>query len=277
MINRPYLSSIAFRLPFAIAFICVSVIILSGVAIFGLKKARTEMADYSLQAFASLARASLVSRQVSDLVSSAPFLMNATSPYRVSSESRAVVTQVDGLLAAIREGKGAKLTEGFSSSHIIELLEGVRGQTLNLARDADAAQAFKAEAAAALGEIATRSEIIDVALRGRLNAIVQSASNSDSLFQLGELKRRYVGETASLMLGGAPGQTALPPELAPYERVFQSQTSYLVAMFAIRGAVTRLHSVSRDLSHATETQSYAVAQGLNEGPVSYTHLTLPTN
>lgn len=268
MINRPYLSSIAFRLPFAIAFICVSVIILSGVAIFGLKKARTEMADYSLQAFASLARASLVSRQVSDLVSSAPFLMNATSPYRVSSESRAVVTQVDGLLAAIREGKGAKLTEGFSSSHIIELLEGVRGQTLNLARDADAAQAFKAEAAAALGEIATRSEIIDVALRGRLNAIVQSASNSDSLFQLGELKRRYVGETASLMLGGAPGQTALPPELAPYERVFQSQTSYLVAMFAIRGAVTRLHSVSRDLSHATETQSYAVAQGLNEGLTS---------
>ncbi len=268
MINRPFLSSIAFRLPFAIAFICVSVIILSGVAIFGLQKARTEMADYSLQAFASLARASLVSRQVSDLVSSAPFLMNATSPYRVSSESRAVVAQVDGLLAAIREGKGAKLTEGFSSTHILELLEGVRAQTLNLASDADAAQAFKAEAAAALGEIATRSEIADVALRGRLNAIVQSASNSDSLFQLGELKRRYVGETASLMQGGAPGQMALPPELHPYERVFQAQTSYLVAMFGIRGAVARLHSVSRDLSHATETQTYAVAQGLNEGLTS---------
>lgn len=268
MINRPFLSSIAFRLPFAIAFICVSVIILSGVAIFGLQKARTEMADYSLQAFASLARASLVSRQVSDLVSSAPFLMNATSPYRVSSESRAVVAQVDGLLAAIRSGKGAKLTEGFSSTHILELLEGVRAQTLNLAANADAAQVLKAEAAAALGEIATRSEVTDVALRGRLNAIVQSASNSDSLFQLGELKRRYVGETASLMQGGTTSQPTLPPALDPYERVFRAQTSYLVEMFAIRGAVARLHSVSRDLSHATETQTYAVAQGLNEGLTS---------
>ncbi|SOC81701.1 Signal transduction histidine kinase [Ensifer adhaerens] len=268
MINRPFLSSIAFRLPFAIAFICVSVIILSGVAIFGLQKARTEMADYSLQAFASLARASLVSRQVSDLVSSAPFLMNATSPYRVSSESRAVVAQVDGLLAAIRSGKGAKLTEGFSSTHILELLEGVRAQTLNLAANADAAQVLKAEAAAALGEIATRSEVTDVALRGRLNAIVQSASNSDSLFQLGELKRRYVGETASLMRGGTTSQPTLPPALDPYERVFRAQTSYLVEMFAIRGAVARLHSVSRDLSHATETQTYAVAQGLNEGLTS---------
>lgn len=268
MINRPFLSSIAFRFPFAIAFICLSLVILSGVAIFGLQKARTEMANYSLQAFASLARASLVSRQVSDLVSSAPFLMNATSPYRVSSESRAVVAQVDGLLAAIRSGKGASLTSGFSSKQILELLEGVRVQTLDLARDADAAQAFKAEAAAALGEIATRSQITDVALRGRLNAIVQSASNSDSLFQLGELKRRYVGETALPASDGAPDSSTLPRELQAYERVFQAQASYLVEMSSIRGAVARLHSVSRELSHATETQTYAVAQGLNEGLTS---------
>lgn len=91
MINRAFLSSIAFRLPFAITFICVSVLLLSAVAIYGLQRARNEMSAYSVQAFSSLAKASLVSRQVSDLVSSAPFLMNATSPYRVSSESRAVV------------------------------------------------------------------------------------------------------------------------------------------------------------------------------------------
>ena len=98
MINRPFLSSIAFRLPFAIVFICFLVFSLSTIAIYGLQKARNEMAAYGLQAFSSLTKASLVSRQVSDLVSSAPFLMNATSPYRVSSESRAVVAQVRRIL-----------------------------------------------------------------------------------------------------------------------------------------------------------------------------------
>lgn len=98
VISRSFLSSIAFRLPFAIVFICILVFSLSAIAIYGLQRARDEMAAYGLQAFSSLAKASLVSRQVSDLVSSAPFLMNAASPYRVSSESRSVVQQVDILL-----------------------------------------------------------------------------------------------------------------------------------------------------------------------------------
>ena len=118
MISRAFLSSIAFRLPFAIAFICVSVLLLSAVAIYGLQKARNEMASYSVQAFSSLAKASLVSRQVSDLVSSAPFLMNATSPYRVSSESRAVVAQVDALLQTMspeEQGQFDTLVERYKS------------------------------------------------------------------------------------------------------------------------------------------------------------------
>jgi len=268
LINRLFLSSIAFRLPFAIAFICASVVVLSAVAIYGLQKARTEMATYSLQAFSSLARASLVSRQVSDLVSSAPFLMNATSPYRVSSESRAVVAQVDGLLLAMEPQKDDDFIRGFSNRHIRDLLQEIRTQTLALAADAEAAQARKADAAAALGEIATGRNITDLELRRRLNTIVQSASNSDSLFQLGELKRRYVSETALFKSLVDAGPSLPLAELQPYERVFQAQTEYLLEMFSIRGAVARLHSVSRDLSHATEMQTEAVARGLNEGLTS---------
>ncbi len=74
MISRPVLSSIAFRLPAAIALICAVAFTLSAIAIYGLLKAREETAAYGLQAFTSLADAALVSRQVSDLVSSAPFL-----------------------------------------------------------------------------------------------------------------------------------------------------------------------------------------------------------
>lgn len=268
MISRSLLSSIAFRLPVAITFICVLVFSLATVAVYGLQQARQEMATYSLQAFSSLAKASLVSRQVSDLVSSAPFLMNATSPYRVSSESRAVVSQVDALLRAMEPANGETAITGFANARIVELLETIRTQTMALAGDADSAQQHKAEAAAALGEIATGSGMADGDFRRRLNAIVQSASSSDSLFQLGELRRRYVSEVMP-RVERAPPDVRIPAlELAPYERVFEAQTQYLLEMFAIRAAVSRLHSVSRELSHATETQSEAVARGLNEDLVS---------
>ncbi|HEV7320331.1 MAG TPA: ATP-binding protein [Ensifer sp.] len=264
MINRPFLSSIAFRLPFAIVFICVLVFSLATVAVFGLQRARDEMAAYGLQAFSSLAKASLVSRQVSDLVSSAPFLMNATSPYRVSSESRSVVAQVEALLRAMEPESGKAAVKGFASGHIVELLETIRTQTMMLASDAEAAQQHKAEAAAALGEIATGSGVADADVRRSLNAIVQSASNSDSLFQLGELRRRYVAETTPRLEHAGPDVRVSVAELAPYEQVFQAQTHYLLEMFAIRAAVAKLHTVSRGLSHATETQSEAVARGLND-------------
>nr|WP_202402505.1 ATP-binding protein [Shinella kummerowiae] len=255
-------------MPFAIAFICVLVFSLATIAVYGLQRAREEMAAYGLQAFSSLAKASLVSRQVSDLVSSAPFLMNATSPYRVSSESRAVVAQVDALLRTMQPENKETTVKGFSGGHIVELLETIRTQTTTLAGDAEAAQQHKAEAAAALGEIATGSGIPDADFRRRLNGIVQSASNSDSLFQLGELRRRYVAETTPRLERAAPDVRISSAELVPYERVFEAQTRYLLEMFSIRAAVARLHSVSRDLSHATETQSEAVARGLNEDLVS---------
>ncbi|OHV24830.1 two-component sensor histidine kinase [Rhizobium sp. RMa-01] len=262
MISRSFLSSIAFRLPFAIAFICFLVFSLSAIAIYGLQRARDEMAAYGLQAFTSLAKASLVSRQVSDLVSSAPFLMNSTSPYRVASESRDVVLQVDSLLKTAEPHGADQAARGFASPRMVELLALIRTQTLVLARDADAAQNHKAEAAAALGEVATGKGVADPDLRRQVNGIVQAASTSDSLFQLGELRRRYVAYTTA-----AQGRT-VAAELQPYERVFEAQTRYLLNMFAIRAAVAKLHAVSRDLSHATETQSDAVARQLNDDLLS---------
>lgn len=264
MINRAFLSSIAFRLPFAIAFICVSVLLLSTVAIYGLQRARSEMSAYSVQAFSSLAKASLVSRQVSDLVSSAPFLMNATSPYRVSSESRAVVAQVGTLLQTMAPDKPGAGIPGTGAHRIIELLKSIEAQTLALSANADAAQLHKAEAAVALGEIATARAIQDQELRQRLNDIAQSASTSDSLFQLGELQRRFVAETTVRMLVPGPNLRVSPQQLEPYRRIFEAQIRYLLEMFTIRASVSRLHIVSRDLSHATETQSAFVASALNQ-------------
>lgn len=268
MISRPFLSSIAFRLPFAIVFICVLVFSLSAIAIFGLQKARDEMAAYSLQAFSNLAKASLVSRQVSDLVSSAPFLMNATSPYRVASESRAVVEQVDNLMETINDETGKTALYGAGNQQIVRHLAAIRQQTVRLIDDADAAQHSKAEAAAALGEIAITQSVENIEVRSRLNALVQSASTSDSLLQLGELRRRYVAEITPEGSGTAPDARVSAGMLEPYERVFQAQSRYLQEMFAIRASVARLHQVSRDLSNATETQTDVVTRRLNEDLVA---------
>jgi hypothetical protein len=154
MISRPVLSSIAFRLPAAIVLICAVAFALSAIAIYGLLKAREETAAYGLQAYSSLADSSLVSRQVSDLVSSAPFLMNATSPYRVSSKSRALVSQVDELLRTIPEYPPGKEAYRAANTRIFELLEEIRSQTLDLASKAETAQTYKEQVASALGEIA---------------------------------------------------------------------------------------------------------------------------
>ena len=268
MIDRRFLQSIAFRLPFAIVFICSSVFILSAVAIYGLHKAKTEMAAYSLQAFSSLARASLISRQVTDLVSSAPLLMNATSPYRVSSESRAVVAQVDGLLQTIAQYKHGDSQNALPNNDIVSLLQSIRQQTMSLAADADAAQQHKAEVAAALGQIATRQTLAEDAIRQRLNAFVQAAANSASLFQLGELQRRFTAETGYFINDPAAAPQIGNEGLTLYKSVFDAQTQYLLEMFAIQSSVSKLHTVSRSLSLATETQSEAVAERLTGGLAS---------
>ncbi|WP_106754374.1 sensor histidine kinase [Pannonibacter carbonis] len=260
MISRPFLRSIAFRLPFAIAFICALVISLSAISIFGLSRARDEMAANGLAAYSSLAKAALVSRQVSDLVSSAPFLMNATSPYRVSSKSRALVVQVDTLLATLGTAASGRSA---GESAIAGLLATIRLDTLDLAGKADLAQSHKARAASALSEVALGDGIANADLRRRLNALAQSASTSDSLFQLGELRRRFVAETTPPALEAGP--PSLPgSKLLPYERVFEAQTDYLLEMFAIRSSVARLNTVARELSEASEAETELVTRDLND-------------
>ncbi|MCV0429449.1 MAG: two-component sensor histidine kinase [Roseibium sp.] len=260
MISRSVLSSIAFRLPAAIVLICVVAFALSAIAIYGLLKAQEETAAYGLQAYSSLAEASLVSRQVSDLVSSAPFLMNATSPYRVSSKSRALVGQVDELLRTLPEYPPGKEAYRAANAQIFELLGQIREQTLALADKAETAQQYKERVSSALGEIAVGETVRQKQLRQRLNAIVHSVSSSGSLFQLGELRRRYVAETGGRSI---PAENLMEAELEPYERVFAGQTSYLLEIFAVRSSIAKLHDVARELSLATETQSDIVADTLN--------------
>ena len=260
MTRGAFFSSIAFRLPAAILIIGALVLGISTIAIFGLLKARNEMATYGTQAFVSLGKSAVVSKQVSDLVSSAPFLMNATSPYRISSESRAVLTQVEALMSMMPPRR-ERATVPTDTGDVRALLGTIRQQTLSMLENAEAAQGHKSDAAMALSQIATRDMSTVRNLPPTLSALAQSASTSDSLFQLGELQRRYVRDLA--IAEAAPvrmDQAALDA----HRRIFAAQTRYLREMFSIRAAITRLHAVSRELSLAVEAQNDSVVQKLGD-------------
>ncbi len=87
-----------------------------------------------------------------------------------------------------------------------------------------------------MGEIATSQSVTEDALRQRLNAIVQAAANSASLFQLGELQRRFTSETGYFMNEEVAPDDKKAVGLAPYKRVFDAQTQYLLEMFAIQSS-----------------------------------------
>jgi signal transduction histidine kinase len=260
MISRAYYSSIAFRLPVAILLIGALMLGISAVAIFGLLNARNEMAAYGTQAFVNLGKSATVSKQVSDLVSSAPFLMNATSPYRISSESRAVLAQVEALMSMMQPRTDLPVATT-PNVRVLALLGEIRAQTMAMLRNADAAQEHKSQAAIALSQIATRDMTTVGTLPPSLNAIGQSASTSDSLFQLGELQRRYVRE---LSIARAAPVRMDQAALDAHSRIFGAQTRYLREMFSVRAAITRLHAVSRELSLAVEAQNDSVVRKLSD-------------
>ncbi|KQS75394.1 histidine kinase [Rhizobium sp. Leaf384] len=268
MTHRAFFSSIAFRLPAAILIIGALVLGISTIAIFGLLKARNEMATYGTQAFVSLGKSAAVSKQVSDLVSSAPFLMNATSPYRISSESRAVLTQVEALMRMMQPRR-ERASAPADTGAVLALLGSIRQQTISMLDNAEAAQAHKSDAAMALSQIATRDMSTVRNLPPTLNALAQSASTSDSLFQLGELQRRYVRD---LSIAEAAPVRMDQAALDAHRRIFAAQTRYLREMFSIRAAITRLHAVSRELSLAVEAQNDGVVQKLGNDVQAISHM-----
>ncbi|RWB55431.1 ATP-binding protein [Mesorhizobium sp.] len=273
MKHRSFFSSIAFRLPFAILSICGLVASLALVAIYGLSRAESEMTSYSSTAFASLAKASTISRQVSALLSTAPFLLNTTSPYRLSNESLQIVRQIDALMEYVGRQPAdilADLDEDDRTHRVLDVLSAIRKETLALADNADEAQRYKSLVGATVAKLEALQEeprfvpTNNVALK----QIAISAAASDNFLQLGELQRQY------LKLSEPPGSTSPAVEakgtLALYDGIFELRQAYLSRMFAVRSALTRLGTASQNLGAATEAQFMGTGQTLSKGFASTT-------
>ncbi len=196
LINRAFFSSIAFRLPFAIAF---------HLRLGSPSVDRRHLACRGRAAKCRLQRAGLLkSRQGLTrlkagfrLVSSAPFLMNATS-LTVSRVKPRRVAQVGTLLKTMAPDKRALPMQGTGAHRIIELLESIEVKTLALAANADAAQDTRRSGRR------TRRDRNRSRHSGSGSTATSERHRTISLhvgqsLQLGELQRRFVAETTVRM------------------------------------------------------------------------------
>lgn len=267
MKHRPFLSSIAFRLPFTILFICGLVVSLSLTAIYGLTKARTQMAVYGSAAFASLGKASTISRQTSSLLLTAPFLIDATSPYRLSNESSEIARRVDALMGYISSQPPemfGELERDDRGQKALALLSIIREETLGLAANAKAAEKSKSMAAANIEWLnAQRANAI---LESKLvNRIGLSAAASESLLHLGEMRRKFLKASKPVRESTALSRTGsdFTDIIAKYDRLFEVRKEYLSRISMIRTSITRLRTVSRELAAAIEAHTAGTGQALS--------------
>ncbi|MGN8019620.1 ATP-binding protein [Phyllobacterium sp. 22229] len=261
MIADRFFNSIAFRIPLAIGFICALVLLLSLMAVKSLTDAKTQMTSYGVQTYADLAVASNISRQASALLSSAPFILNTTSPYRLSDESLSIAEQIDSLSGYIaRNGGSSGSTDTPGTAELVDALGSVRATTLKLAAAAEEAQLYKDRITRSLEAIrhGTGPEP-DL----QLKQFALNAASADSLFSLGEIRRSYLRRSAFVLTPASAGQRSV--QYSIYEQIFQMREIYLRRFIEMRSILSEMRNASQKLTSGLEQQSQLLRNDFNTG------------
>ncbi|PRD55407.1 sensor histidine kinase [Phyllobacterium myrsinacearum] len=261
MIADRFFNSIAFRIPLAIGFICALVLLLSLMAVKSLTDAKTQMTSYGVQTYADLAVASNISRQASALLSSAPFILNTTSPYRLSDESLSIAEQIDSLNGYIaRNGGSSGSTDTPGTAELVDALGSVRATTLKLAAAAEEAQLYKDRITRSLEAIrhGTGPEP-DL----QLKQFALNAASADSLFSLGEIRRSYLRRSAVALTPASAGQRSV--QYSIYEQIFQMREIYLRRFIEMRSILSEMRNASQKLTSGLEQQSQLLRNDFNTG------------
>jgi len=256
-----FFNSIAFRIPLAIGFICALVLLLSLMAVKSLTDAKTQMTSYGVQTYADLAVASNISRQASALLSSAPFILNTTSPYRLSDESLSIAEQIDSLNGYIaRNGGSSGSTDTPGTAELVDALGSVRATTLKLAAAAEEAQLYKDRITRSLEAIrhGTGPEP-DL----QLKQFALNAASADSLFSLGEIRRSYLRRSAFVLTPASAGQRSV--QYSIYEQIFQMREIYLRRFIEMRSILSEMRNASQKLTSGLEQQSQLLRNDFNTG------------
>ncbi len=88
------------RLWIALALLAASTIFVGGIAWYALDRAGTRMERLHSETLTQVARALNLSKQSSDIATSAPFLLNLKSPYLIEREGRVLLTTLEPVLTA---------------------------------------------------------------------------------------------------------------------------------------------------------------------------------
>ena len=258
------MSSIAFRLPAAMVALFVLVALIGGVSIFVLRQAQDDLSAYGSRTVSSLGAIASVSRQTTDLLASAPFLLSATSPYRLATESVDVTRQIDELVefqsAEPQMAFGADLAP-LPIDEVIFQLGAIRQRTVTLADVGARSQASRNELTEVVTRLASFNNYADGDLRPneRLQILALTGASSESLIQLGELQREYTALSLSL----AVGQPGIVSTLQT--RIFAERSEYLQTVLEIRTELTAMREASSRLATATRQYAEVIDTNLRAG------------
>ncbi|QND54432.1 two-component sensor histidine kinase (plasmid) [Phyllobacterium sp. 628] len=263
MIADRFFNSIAFRIPLAIGFICALVLLLSLMAVKSLTDAKAQMTSYGVQTYADLAVASNISRQASALLSSAPFILNTTSPYRLSDESLSIAEQIDSLSGYIaRNGGSSGGANAPGTAELVEALGLVRATTLKLAAAAEEAQLYKDKIARNV-ETIRHIEGSGTEPDLQLRQFALNAASADSLFSLGEMRRSYLRRSTIALTDAAAERQSV--QYSIYEQIFQMRETYLRRFIEMRSILSEMRNASQKLTAGLEQQSQLLRSDFNSG------------
>lgn len=263
--GRPgWFSSIAFRLPAAMVALFLLVAVIGGVATYVLRQAKDDLSAYGSNTFASLGAIASISRQTTDLLASAPFLLSATSPYRLATESVSVTRQIDELVEFLSTqpqlAPGTNLRP-LPIDEVIVQLKAIRERTVTLAEVGASSQASRNGLVEVVNRLTgfNNEESDGSRPNGQLQILALTAASSESLIQLGELQREF----AALKLTLASSQADVITTLQ--SKIFADRSTYLQTVLEIRTVLTAMREASGRLAAATRQYAEVVDVNLREG------------
>jgi len=292
--GRPY--GVRARLLAAVLVLTFAVSGMGAVAWYWLQRANEDISSLHRETLAEIARALTLAKQLGDLTTSAPLLLNARTPYIVAEQSQTFLAELVALEAMVSEQSGPRkwsnqVGRSFLKSTLgtRQLVERLAATARSLADSQDRVRELSRrsgdlERRLAANEIRADSND-DSKQRWRMlrvaSATLSAAGAADSLVSAGEYRRRYLrqlDETTGEALD--PEQRTLRDELqgiaeGPRGLFVQHDHSLALALsansllVAISGAVQELNrSVSEVLSRSEATlsmqreqTSYAITTG----------------
>ncbi len=195
------------RLWIALALLAVSTIFVGGIAWYALDRAGTRMERLHSETLTQVARALNLSKQSSDIATSAPFLLNLKSPYLIEREGGVLLTTLEPVLTAWPSVEASAQspidTYEVEIAAIVQKMKGAitdlvaAAEKLNVEQDATLAlNARLARLEAAYYRLSTDEDRdsaerrIWLALQGMANELV-GAGHAQNLPGVGERQRNF--------------------------------------------------------------------------------------